>query len=210
MLKRQATHIKKDYMNLFIGAHPDDIELGCGGIASRSNGFGYIATMESFFEMEEEKNRAWKTLGIKHLPHHYPRILQDCTHRRIDRQYLLDELIRVREAVKPQLVFTHSSTDIHQDHRVVYEETVRAFKYSSILGYTHSWNEIYPADNRFYYTLTQKDIDAKVKALKEYESQKERTYFQEDFIRNSAKMTGARINREYAESFEVIRWIEHE
>jgi N-acetylglucosamine malate deacetylase 1 len=195
-------------MILFIGAHPDDIELGCGGIASKSNGYGYIATMESFYQMTEEKNRAWKILGINPLPNTHPRILQDCTHRRIDRQYLLDELIRVRELIKPTLIFTHSSVDVHQDHKVVYEETVRAFKYSSILGYTHSWNEIYPADNRFYYSLSKADVDKKVKSLKEYESQKDRTYFKEDFIRNSAKMAGARVNRDYAESFEVIRWID--
>lgn len=193
-------------MILFIGAHPDDIELGCGGIASRSNGYGYIATMESFYKMTEEKNKSWDILGLKPLT--YPKILQNFIHRRIDRQCLLDELIKVRESINPKLVFTHSSVDTHQDHKVVYEETIRAFKYSSILGYTHPWNEFAPADNRFFYSLTKADVDQKVKALREYKSQVDRDYFKEDTIINTMKMCGQKINRDYAESFEVIRWID--
>ena len=54
---------------------------------------------------------------------------------------------------------------------------------------------------------TPKHILKKIKALSQYESQKENNYFDNDFILGLAKVRGIQINIQYAEAFEIIRWI---
>jgi hypothetical protein len=46
-----------------------------------------------------------------------------------------------------------------------------------------------------------------VNSLKEYKSQTQRNYMQEDFIRSLAKVRGVQSNSEYAEAFETYKWI---
>ena len=47
----------------------------------------------------------------------------------------------------------------------------------------------------------------KVNALKEYKSQAHRSYADEDFIRSLARIRGVQIGAQYAEVFEMVRWI---
>jgi len=54
---------------------------------------------------------------------------------------------------------------------------------------------------------TLEHIVKKVEALKCYESQKDRLYLSEEFIRSLAQTRGVQIDAKYAEAFEIIRWI---
>ncbi len=58
------------------------------------------------------------------------------------RQEILDALIRLRKKIQPDMVFTPSRYDTHQDHKTTVEETMRAFKQCTILGYEQPWNNI--------------------------------------------------------------------
>ena len=40
----------------------------------------------------------------------------------------------------PFIIFTTSMNDIHQDHKVIYEESIRAFKFENLLSYEIPWN----------------------------------------------------------------------
>ena len=55
--------------------------------------------------------------------------------------------------------------------------------------------------------LNRRDVQRKADALKAYESQKSRDYMQEEFIFSLAKTRGVQIGEEFAESFEVVRWM---
>jgi LmbE family N-acetylglucosaminyl deacetylase len=99
-----------------------------------------------------------------------------------------------------------SLKDIHQDHNVIANEGLRAFKFSSILAYEMPWNNL-TFDTSSFVILEERHIQKKVDALKEYKSQSHRAYCNEEFIRSLARTRGVQINAKYAETFEVVRWI---
>jgi LmbE family N-acetylglucosaminyl deacetylase len=154
--------------------------------------------------LEIEVKAATKILGIKEEN----LILFDFEVRKFkeNRQEILEELIMLRNKINPDLVFLPCSTDIHQDHQTIYDEGVRAFKQTSILGYEMPWNNISLQTTSFI-KLNDKHIDTKVKALEAYLSQKHRTYLNSNFIKSLATTRGVQIGHQYAEAFEVIRWI---
>ena len=122
------------------------------------------------------------------------------------RQEILEELIKIRKSQKFDLVLIPSLKDIHQDHAVIAQEGVRAFKNTSILGYELIWNDL-QFDTTCFVKLEKRHVETKVAALSRYESQNVREYMSPEFIWSLAKMRGVQVNASYAECFEVIRWI---
>jgi LmbE family N-acetylglucosaminyl deacetylase len=202
---------------LVLSPHTDDGELGCGGSIAKfvSEGKEVFYAAFSICEksvpkscpsniLETEVKAATKTLGIpkenlmlyKFEVREFPKL----------RQEILDTMLDIRSTVKPDIVFTPSSFDTHQDHEVIRQETLRAYKMSSILGYEQPWNNI-TFNTSCFITLEDKHIKKKTAALKCYESQKSRTYLTEEYIRSLAQTRGVQINAKYAEAFEAIRWI---
>ena len=68
------------------------------------------------------------------------------------------------------------------------------------------WNNI-SFQTSCFYKLSDHNIDVKIEALKKYESQAHRPYSSEHFIKSLATVRGVQISTKYAETFEVIRWI---
>ena len=100
-----------------------------------------------------------------------------------------------------------SSYDIHQDHQVVHMEAVRAFKDISILGYELPWNNMKGQYN-YFVELSEIHLENKTRAIESYKSQSERHYIKHKTFKNLAKLRGAQIKRQYAEAFEVIRFLD--
>ena len=122
------------------------------------------------------------------------------------RQEILEDLIKHRNVLNPDLVLMPSLNDIHQDHSTIAQEGLRAFKNTTILGYELIWNNL-KFDTTSFVKLDKKNIQAKCDSLKEYKSQGTRDYMSEEFIYALAKTRGVQIGADYAESFEVIRWV---
>ena len=125
------------------------------------------------------------------------------------RQEILDELVKTRRKIQPDLVVGPSLNDHHQDHQVIANEMVRAFKNtSSIISYELPWNHV-NFNMQLFYRLEKKHIEKKIKLLKNYKSQIaiNRRYFANEFIKGEARTRGVQVNSDYAEAFEVIRWI---
>ena len=123
------------------------------------------------------------------------------------RQAILDSLIQLRNELKPDLVFLPNNVDLHQDHQVIHQEGVRAFKHCCILGYELPWNNLQFTSN-FHYRITQNNLDAKWNAISAYQSQDFRSYKSADFWESLAPVRGTQIGSEFAEAFELIRWID--
>ena len=86
----------------------------------------------------------------------------------------------------------------------------RAFKSSSsIICYELPWNHI-KFDTQMFVKLSEDHIQKKIEILNFYKSQFyiQRPYLTEDFIRGLAFTRGAQVGHQFAEAFEVIRWIE--
>ena len=201
---------------LILAPHTDDGELGCGAATANllaANEIHYVAfsscrqSVPASFEpdiLKTEFAAATKSLGLKQ---ENVRLL-DYQVRRFSyhRQEILDDLLKFRNEIAPEIVFMPSATDIHQDHFTITSEGIRAFKHSTILNYELPWNNIVFSP-KCYIALTEEDLQKKCSAVGEYKSQAHREYTSENFIRSLARVRGLQIGKPYAEAFEVVRWI---
>jgi LmbE family N-acetylglucosaminyl deacetylase len=202
---------------LVLAPHTDDGEFGCGGSIAKFIEEGkevyYVAfsTAEKSLPegwpkniLEVEVKEATKRMGIpsSHL------LIYKYEVRKLNyiRQEILEELVKIKKDVKPDLVFLPSSNDLHQDHTTVATEGIRAFKQISILGYELPWNNI-TFHTQVFIKLKEAYVQKKIYALKAYNSQSHRDYAAEDFIWSWAKTRGTQIGTKYAETFEITRWV---
>src|SRR5579859_2795035 len=202
---------------LVLSAHTDDAELACGGTIARLLANGAEVSVAAFSTAEEslptgsppdrlrgEYLRAMAMLGVepeRTFVYGYP--VRRLSHHR---QELLEELVKLKRELQPEVVFVTASTDVHQDHQVLYGESVRAFKELTLWGYELPWNHITFSAHGFV-ELKREHVDRKWAALQAYESQIElqRTYFCREFIYGLARVRGEQVKTQYAEAFEVIR-----
>jgi len=202
---------------LILAPHTDDGELGCGGSIAKLVEDGNKVKCVAYSIAEDsvpegfEKNavadeftQAMKILGLKqediiyysYKVRHFPEF----------RQEILQTLVELNKSFCPDLVFVPSLHDIHQDHQVIANEGLRAFKKISILGYEMPWNNII-FETRCFIKLEKHHIQKKIDALNCYKTQKHRSYLNKEFIWGLATTRGTQFENEYAEAFEVIRWI---
>jgi len=202
---------------LVLAPHTDDGELGAGGLINSFADAGveikYIAfssceaSVPAGFHLDvlaTECHEAIKVLGIKEKDltiKNYP-VRWFHNHR----QEILEELIRVRNDFRPDLVLAPCSFDVHQDHSVIYKEACRAFKDRTILGYELPWN-CFSFDFDFAFELSSQNIEKKIQSIKCYESQSFRGYGDGELLRQLAMLRGSQINGKCAEAYEVIRWV---
>ncbi|RBQ29240.1 PIG-L deacetylase family protein [Aliarcobacter vitoriensis] len=206
------------FKNVYILApHTDDGELGAGGMINKlvESGaniyyFAFSTAEQSVPDgfpkdiLKKEVINATSKLGIKKENV----IIYNYEVRKLNyaRQEILEDLIQRRKELKPDLVMMPSLNDIHQDHSTIAQEGLRAFKNTTILGYELIWNNL-TFNTTSFIKLDKKHIQAKCDALKEYKSQGIRDYMSEEFIFSLSKTRGVQIGTQYAESFEVIRWV---
>ncbi len=207
-----------DFKNILVLApHTDDGELGCGGTINKFIEEGRNVYCAAFSIAEDsvpdgfekdallgEFNQAMKILGLKDenlfvfrfKVRHFPQY----------RQQILEEIVNLRSKINPDLVIIPSKNDIHQDHKVIAEEGLRAFKKISILGYEMPWNNIV-FETRSFVKLEQRHVDKKIEALNCYKTQQHRSYLKGGFIQGLAKTRGTQFENEFAEAFEVVRLV---
>ena len=194
----------------FIGAHYDDIELSCAGTIVKYLEDGYDVVCLSFSdctikELPEEMNKSMKTLGVKNenkIMLQYPRRTLH-----IVRQNVLNELISFNQYFEPDAVFTHSAFDRHQDHVVVGQESLRAFRNIKLITYTTPWNDVAAEQYNLFVSLTKQQLAKKTDALACYESQCVKNYMSPDYTIAQARTTGGIVGLEFAEAFKIERWI---
>lgn len=207
-----------NFKTVFILApHTDDGELGCGGTIAKLCELGATVYYFAFSTAEKsvpngfpqdvlktEVRKATEKLGIRREN----LFIYNYEVRKLNyfRQEILEDLIAKKRQIIPDLVLLPSLHDIHQDHTTIANEGLRAFKNTTILGYELIWNNL-TFNTTCFTSLEQRHIDAKISALKEYNSQGIRDYMSEDFIRSLARTRGVQIGANYAESFEVLRWV---
>lgn len=202
---------------LVLAPHTDDGELGCGGTISRMLDEGknvfYVAfstCRESVPEglpedtLEKELYVAMNTLGLNRSNI----IVLNFPVRRFSskRQEILDSMIRIDKEIQPDIIFSPSQHDIHQDHHVIAEEAMRAFKKKTLFAYEVPWNN-FTFNNQIYITLEEKHIQKKIDAIACYKSQEGRDYTAEEFTRGQARLHGVQVGKHYAEIFEAVRCV---
>lgn len=202
---------------IVLAPHTDDGEFGCGGTISKLIEEGHEVYYAAFSACQQsvlpqfpsdilitEVKEATKILGIK--PENLILFDYDVRTFGYNRQSILDDLIKLRSDINPDLIFMPERNDIHQDHKTIAEEGLRAFKFSSILSYELPWNNLTFTTSSFIH-LSESQIKTKIEALQAYQSQAHRPYSDEDFLRSLARTRGVQIGTRYAEAFDIVRWI---
>ena len=202
---------------LVLAPHTDDGELGCGGSIAKFCREGREVFYAAFClcskslpaefpsnTLELECRKATSALGIPSSN----LILFNYEVRELpaSRQKILEELLQLNKQISPDMVLLPAASDIHQDHQVIHQEGMRAFKNVTFAGYELPWNN-YSFRTNFFIRLTETELNKKIESLKAYQSQSHRNYMQEDFTRSLAKVRGVQANAAYAEVFEIYKWI---
>jgi LmbE family N-acetylglucosaminyl deacetylase len=191
---------------LALGAHPDDLELGCGATLAKLSASGVAVHAVVFsdgreggpagFDRSAETRAALEALRVASVTQH------DFADTRLHES--LNELIacieeHVRKLV-PDRVYTMFHLDRHQDHRTVHEASVVACrKVRQILGYETPSS--YPNFTPTVFEPVDDFIEAKVEALKLHISQGDRLYMQQEKIRSAAHFRGVQVDLGQTESF---------
>ncbi len=195
---------------LCIGAHPDDIELGCGALISDIVTETRVIcvtlsdnqTNPLLQNLVAEHNNSMTILGVK--PEYT--ILLDFSTRRLKaaRQEILEVMIDLKNRFHPEVVFVHTAKDIHQDHQTVTEEALRAFRGTTLLGFDvlRSSYGFFPD---FLVEVSEEAVQTKIQALKAYKTYNDKYYFDENIIHATAIRHGALAERPYAEGFDILR-----
>ena len=201
---------------LVLSPHADDGDLGAGGTIARFIEEGLDIHLVVFSicgrslpdglpgdTLRKECLCSTATLGLS--PDQV--ILLDYEVRTFPtwRQEILENMIEFRDRIRPDLVLIPSSSDMHQDHNTVHWEALRAFKkVASIWGYEHPWNNITFSTDIFI-RLEEKHLVRKMEALRCYESQSFKSYFDEEYVRSLAYTRGSQVDWPYAEAYELVR-----
>jgi len=201
---------------LVLSPHTDDGEIAAGGTVAKFIQEGKNVYYVAFSSCEAsipqglpsdilkvECEASTKILGI--MPERVTLLNYEVRTFLSHRQDILEDMVKLNEEIKPELVLIPSSSDLHQDHQVIHNEALRAFKKaSSIWGYEHPWNNLTFTTDIFV-KLEERHMKKKVEALAQYKSQDFRPYFVEKYIRALAYTRGVQIDFAYAEAFELVR-----
>jgi N-acetylglucosamine malate deacetylase 1 len=194
----------------FIGAHPDDIELGCGAFISNINGKADILSVTL---SDNQKNPALKNLVEEHfrsmeilgVSRDHVRLEAFVTRRFPElRQEILEFLYQLNSEYHPDIVFTHTRSDIHQDHQQTTEEVLRAFRGTTVLGFD-ALRSSYGFFPHFLAEVSEQDVERKVQALAQYTTYNQKYYFDSSVLRATLIRHGALAERPFAEGFDILR-----
>jgi len=204
---------------LAIGAHFDDIELGCGGALAKhvNNGdkvYAYVVTKSGFINHKNLEIRsndiasiegecAMKILGVELIKGGFTTLEIEFT------DDLNTEIIKIIEEKNIDTVYSHWMGDIHHDHQAVARASLHACRHlPRQLMYRSNWYHSNIDFKGNFYIDISSFWDQKQKAIESHISEMDRTGKKWIvFFKNEAKNAGQRIGVEKAEVFEIIKWL---
>jgi LmbE family N-acetylglucosaminyl deacetylase len=200
---------------LCLGAHSDDIEIGCGGtlieLRERNPDLRFVWVVFSGDDVRERETRAAAAalLGtganVTVIVHHFrgsyfPYCGAD----------IKDAFEAMCSHVVPDLVMTHYLSDRHQDHRVIAELTWNTFRNHAILEYEIPKYEGDLTQPGVYCPLSPTTVDQKIATLLQcFSSQRNRQWFDADLFRGHMRLRGIECNSpsRYAEAFHARKLV---
>jgi LmbE family N-acetylglucosaminyl deacetylase len=193
---------------LAVGAHPDDVEIGVGGILLRHAAEGHKVTILTLTGGEAggvaadrtaESRRAAELMGARLVQAG----LADTSVS--EGQSTIHEIKRVLDETGATTVYTHTTRDVHQDHRNVHQATlVAARRVPRIYCYQSPSTTVDFQPTRF--VAIDEYLERKLEVIHAYGSQvKVRRYLEEDLLRATARYWSRFSQARYVEPLEVVR-----
>jgi len=192
---------------LAVGAHPDDMELGCFGVLAShhlggDNIFGVVVTNGALTsdpkKRLKESEDAAKLIEMKLFYGDFPdgSLKEDSV-----LVTFLDEIIA---KCNVSIMYTHSAHDRHQDHRVVAKASLSASRNIKELHCYETPSVTYPFNPQLFIDVTE-TFNTKISAIKKHESQSEKTYMRVGAVEGLAKFRALQcgLHNRLCEAFEV-------
>jgi LmbE family N-acetylglucosaminyl deacetylase len=202
---------------LAIGAHFDDVELGCGGTLLKHKKAGddiYIMVVtnsayksrvkncnRSAYLARKEGEKSARYIGAKLI----------CCGKKpivlLPTEKFVLEVEHIVNKIKPDCVYTHQPNDSHADHASVGYVSMRACrKCDKVLMYRSNWYIMDNTQDDNYYVDISSFINEKVKLLNFFESEmKNVNYAWIDFVKKQNSAAGAKVGVSYAETFQMVK-----
>jgi len=194
-----------------VGAHPDDIELGCGGTIKAATAAGKKVITIYLTRGEEsgnpdirmgESKKALSILGVNDV------FFGDFKDTEIPSSHTAIKFLEdFYEKYQPDVVLTHTTHDTHQDHRQIAWLSLAAFRnVGKLLAY-----ETPRATGQFsptYFVEISDYIQFKWEALKCHLTQKSKRYLNYESMINLSSFRGSQVGLRAAEAYEVIRYVD--
>jgi LmbE family N-acetylglucosaminyl deacetylase len=195
---------------LFLGAHPDDIELGCGALLHQIVDKTEVLCVtlsdnQKNPDLKNVKDEHLKSMAVLGVPAEKvvfgpftTRVFPD------SRQEILEYFLKLRRDFQPDLIFVHSQHDIHQDHNTMTDEALRAFRGITVLGFdvVRSSYGFFP---HFLVEVSEESVNKKIEALSQYETYRDKYYFNSELTRSIMVRHGALAEIPFAEGFDILR-----
>ncbi|MDF1603457.1 PIG-L deacetylase family protein [Nocardioides sp. YIM 152315] len=196
-------HLPSDGLDvLCLGAHPDDIEIGCGGtllaLGARERTTVRSAVLTGSELRAEEARNAARAFGVTdlalsslpdgRLPAHWAEVKQT-----------LEDLAT---GPRPDVVLAPRPDDSHQDHRLIAELVSTTWRDSLVLHYEiPKWDgDLSRATH--YVPLTAEQAHRKVELLHDsFVSQKDRDWWDDETFLGLMRLRGIECRAPYAEAF---------
>lgn len=194
---------------LCLGAHCDDIEIGCGGTILRLiQDYPHVRVYWVVFSSDPERaaearrsadaflqHAAGKDIRIREFRNGYfPTVAAD----------IKDYFEELKAAIRPDVIFTHYRHDLHQDHRLVSELTWNTFRNHLILEYEIPKYDGDLGTPNLYVPLSEAVWRRKIATLMEcFASQREKQWFTSETFAALMRLRGIESNSPsgYAEAF---------
>ncbi len=194
-----------------VGAHPDDIELGCGGTIKAATATGKKVIAIYLTKGEEsgnpdtrlcESKKALSILGVNDV------FFGDFKDTEIPSSHTAIKFLEdFYDKYQPDTILTHTTHDTHQDHRQIAWLSLAAFRnVSKLLAYEtpRATGEFSPN----YFIDISNYIQFKWEALKCHLTQKSKRYLNYESMINLSSYRGSQVGLHAAEAYEVIRYVD--
>jgi len=220
---------------LIVAAHPDDEVLGCFGTVAKLIQEGYEAytlilgegktSRGDTRELEDKKDEieylnqeiknANDMIGIKKV------FIESFPDNRFDSVDLLDiikVILKVKDEIKPDIIFTHYQNDLNIDHQITYQAVITATRpmesecvkeiYSFEVLSSTEWNYPLSFSPDVFFDI-EDTIDLKLQAMKKYDSELCKYPHPRSIkgLELNAELQGVKVGRKFVESFKSIRVI---
>ena len=194
---------------LCLGAHSDDIEIGCGGTIMRlleetgNTAIHWVVFSSDKVRESETRQAARRFLRSARMKNIETNRFTDSFFPSQSRE-IKEHFNELRQRFSPDLVFTHYRNDFHQDHRVISELTWNTFRNHLILDYEiPKYDGDLGAPGVFVH-LDRSICERKVKHIvSSFRSQRSKQWFSEDTFFAILRLRGIESNSpsKYAEAF---------
>ena len=200
---------------LCLGAHCDDIDIGCGGTVLRLLEQA-PETVVQWVVFSSTETRAAEFLGSARHFLGEENARRTCVHQFRDGylphvwNQVKDRFEELKKETAPDVVFTHYRNDLHQDHRIVSELTWNTFRNHLILEYEIPKYDGDFSSPIFFSHLAEATCRKKIDLILEsYPTQRNKDWFSKDMFMGLLRLRGMESNSptRFAEGFYVRKMV---